>query len=93
MGIDCGWSIARASVITVAMRTLESGVKILLVLPRMVSGGVERVTLNLIEQFTKDGIECRLALRHCRGELLSEQPRPALNKVDAERQQCAKYHR
>jgi len=79
------------------MRTLESGVKILLVLPRMVSGGVERVTLNLIEQFTQDGVECRLALRHCRGELLDQAralvpvdelaPRgmyqfvPALNKV------------
>lgn len=38
----------------------------------MVSGGVERVTLNLIGQFALDGIECRLALRHCRGELMDE---------------------
>lgn len=49
-----------------------SEMRVLFVLPRMVSGGVERVTLNLIGQFTRDGIECRLALRRCRGELLNE---------------------
>jgi len=46
--------------------------KVLFVLPRMVSGGVERVTLNLIAQFVHEGIECRLALRRCYGELLEE---------------------
>lgn len=50
----------------------DARMKVLFVLPRMVSGGVERVTLNLIAQFVKDGIECRIALRHCRGELLAE---------------------
>lgn len=46
--------------------------KVLFVLPRMVSGGVERVTLNLIGEFTRAGIECRLALRRSHGELLGE---------------------
>lgn len=46
--------------------------KILFILPRMVAGGVERVTLNLIAQFICDGIECRIAIRHCQGELLQE---------------------
>lgn len=46
--------------------------KVLFVLPRMVSGGVERVTLNLIEQLMRDGVECKLALRRCHGELLDE---------------------
>lgn len=46
--------------------------RVLFILPRMVSGGVERVTLNLIGQFTQDGIECRLALRRFYGELLGE---------------------
>lgn len=41
-------------------------------LPRMVSGGVERVTLNLVSQFVKDGVECRIALGRCYGELLPE---------------------
>jgi glycosyltransferase involved in cell wall biosynthesis len=54
--------------------------KVLFVLPRMVSGGVERVTLSLIGQFLLDGIECRIALRHCRGELVEEAR--ALVKVD-----------
>lgn len=46
--------------------------RVLFVLPRMVSGGVERVTLNLIRTFTADGIECKLAIRNNRGELLDE---------------------
>lgn len=46
--------------------------RILFVLPRMVSGGVERVTLSLAERFRSDGIECQLALRRCHGELLEE---------------------
>jgi glycosyltransferase involved in cell wall biosynthesis len=46
--------------------------KVLFVLPRMVMGGVERVTLNLIRQFQADGIECALALSRCHGELLEE---------------------
>lgn len=41
-------------------------------LPRMVSGGVERVTLNLIAEFQKSGHECCLALRRARGEYLPE---------------------
>lgn len=44
--------------------------KILFVLPDVRVGGIERVRLALIEQFVADGIECRLALRRCRGELL-----------------------
>jgi glycosyltransferase involved in cell wall biosynthesis len=47
-------------------------VRILFVLPRIVSGGVERVTLNLIRQFAADGVECTLALRRAHGELLYE---------------------
>lgn len=46
--------------------------KVLFVLPRIVSGGVERVTLNLIRHFTADGVECTLALRRAHGELLDE---------------------
>lgn len=46
--------------------------KILFVLPRMVSGGVERVTLNLIEEFIAAGNQCALALGKSRGELLEE---------------------
>lgn len=54
--------------------------RVLFVLPRMVSGGVERVTLNLIESLKTDGIECRLALRRCHGELIEEAE--ALVEVD-----------
>lgn len=50
----------------------SSAMKILFVLPRMVSGGVERVTLNLIAEFQKSGHECCLALRRARGEYLPE---------------------
>src|SRR5690242_2363052 len=46
--------------------------KLLFVLPRMVMGGVERVTLNLIWRFQTEGVECALALRRCHGELLVE---------------------
>lgn len=46
--------------------------RVLFVLPRMVSGGVERVTLNLIGGFREAGVECALALRHRRGELLAD---------------------
>ena len=38
----------------------------------MVSGGVERVTLNLIRQFAADCDECVIALRRAHGELLDE---------------------
>jgi glycosyltransferase involved in cell wall biosynthesis len=46
--------------------------KILFVLPRMVAGGVERVTLSLAEEFRNQGIECRLALRSAQGAWLAE---------------------
>lgn len=46
--------------------------RILFVLPRMVSGGVERITLTLAAQFIAAGHDCRLALRRCHGELLDE---------------------
>lgn len=45
------------------------------VLPRMVMGGVERVTLNLIAQFQSEGIDCTLALGRCYGEMLDEAER------------------
>lgn len=44
--------------------------KVLFVLPNIAVGGVERVRLSLIEYLSARGIECRLALRQCRGELL-----------------------
>lgn len=44
--------------------------KVLFVLPDLRAGGIERVRLTLIEQFVADGIECHLAVRRCRGELL-----------------------
>ena len=46
--------------------------KILFVLPRMVSGGVERVTLSLIRGFQHEGHHCALALRRAHGEFLDE---------------------
>lgn len=46
--------------------------RVLFVLPRMVAGGVERATLNLIAGLQQHGVDCRLALGHCRGELLDE---------------------
>lgn len=54
------------------VRYLARSMRILFVLPRMVSGGVERVTLNLLASLRADRIECALALRRCRGELLLE---------------------
>lgn len=44
--------------------------KVLFVLPNIAIGGVERVRLMLIEYLSARGIECRLVLRQCRGELL-----------------------
>jgi len=46
--------------------------RVLFVLPRMVAGGVERATLNLIAGFQKHGVDCRLALGRRQGELLDE---------------------
>lgn len=46
--------------------------KVLFVLPRMVAGGVERVTLNLAVALGRQNVECLLALRHGHGELLTE---------------------
>lgn len=56
------------------------GMRVLFVLPRIVAGGVERATLNLIAGLEAQGVECRLALGHCRGELLDEAR--ALTRVD-----------
>lgn len=44
--------------------------KVLFVLPNVAIGGVERVRLMLIEYLSAHGIECRLVLRQCQGELL-----------------------
>lgn len=46
--------------------------KILFVLPRMVTGGVERVTLRLVEGLLEHGHECAFALRRSYGEFLPE---------------------
>lgn len=46
--------------------------KILFVLPRMVSGGVERVTLSLMRAFLAKGHTCELVLLKAYGELLDE---------------------
>jgi glycosyltransferase involved in cell wall biosynthesis len=46
--------------------------KILFVLPRMVSGGVERITLSLASEMMANNHSCELALRKAHGELLSE---------------------
>ncbi|MDA3876480.1 MAG: glycosyltransferase, partial [Halothiobacillus sp.] len=46
--------------------------RVLFVLPRMLAGGVERVTLNLVASLQAEGIECRLALRRCHGEFIEE---------------------
>jgi glycosyltransferase involved in cell wall biosynthesis len=46
--------------------------KILFVLPNVAVGGVERVRLTLIKQLIAEGIDCRLALRHARGELIEQ---------------------
>lgn len=44
--------------------------KVLFVLPNIAVGGVECVRLMLIEHLSAQGIECRLVLRQCQGELL-----------------------
>lgn len=46
--------------------------RVLFVLPRMISGGVERVTVNLMAALIASGEECALALRRSHGELLGE---------------------
>lgn len=46
--------------------------KILFILPRMVSGGVERVTLRLVAGLQARGYECAFALRRAYGEFLPE---------------------
>lgn len=46
--------------------------RVLFVLPRMVAGGVERASLNLIAGLQRQGVDCRLALGQCHGELLDE---------------------
>lgn len=46
--------------------------KILFVLPRMVTGGVERVTLRLVAGLQARGHECAFALRRAYGEFLPE---------------------
>ncbi|AWV87480.1 glycosyltransferase [Acinetobacter radioresistens] len=46
--------------------------KILFVLPRMVTGGVERVTLRLVAELQRRGHECAFALRRAYGEFLQE---------------------
>ena len=46
--------------------------KILFVLPRMVTGGVERVTLRLVDGLQAHGHECAFALRRAYGEFLPE---------------------
>ncbi len=38
----------------------------------MTGGGIERVTLTLIEEFQNRGVSCYLALRQCRGDFLDE---------------------
>ena len=46
--------------------------KVLFVHSRMPGGGLERVTLTLVEEFQKRGITCCLALRRSCGELVDE---------------------
>ena len=46
--------------------------KILFVLPRMVTGGVERVTLRLAAELQSRGHECAFALRRAYGDFLPE---------------------
>jgi glycosyltransferase involved in cell wall biosynthesis len=51
---------------------LPEGTRVLFVLPRMVAGGVERATLNLIDGLKQHDVHCHLALGRCYGELLDE---------------------
>jgi glycosyltransferase involved in cell wall biosynthesis len=46
--------------------------KILFVLPRIVCGGIERVTLSLAREILANGHTCELALRQAVGEFLDE---------------------
>lgn len=46
--------------------------KVLFILPNIAIGGVERVRLTLMQQFVADGVECLLALRSCKGELIEQ---------------------
>jgi len=46
--------------------------KVMFVLPRLVIGGVERITLNLIRQLSGDGVKCCLAVRRTQGGLSDE---------------------
>jgi len=46
--------------------------RVLFVLPRMLAGGVERATLNVIDGLQQHGVDCHLALGRCRGELMGE---------------------
>lgn len=46
--------------------------KILFVLPRMVTGGVERITLHLVKELQKRGHECAFVLRKAHGDFLPE---------------------
>lgn len=54
------------------MQVDTASMRVLFVLPRMVAGGVERATLNLIAGLQQQGVPCRLALGRCHGELLDE---------------------
>lgn len=58
--------------------------KVLFILPRMVSGGVERVTLRLVAGLQARGHECAFALRRAYGEFLPEaEARCAVHEVAA----------
>lgn len=46
--------------------------RILFVLPRMVTGGIERVTLNLVKELQNRGHDCAFALRKTYGEFIPE---------------------
>lgn len=46
--------------------------RILFVLPRMVTGGLERVSLRLVEELQQRGHECAFALRNAYGDFLPE---------------------
>lgn len=55
--------------------------KVLFVLPRMWTGSVERVSLNLAAAFRQQGIACQLVLRLGQGELFAE-AREIFSEVD-----------
>lgn len=50
----------------------DTAIRVLFVLPRIVAGGVERATLNLIDGLQKQQVDCCLALGRRYGELLDE---------------------